>query len=831
MWRYLVAPALVVFACISDANAVCVSPTSSPSLYDKLVQWRSGDNTTITIDLEQGTYPISINFDQRGPGENTCCDSYGHNANLVMRGGYKPGTGCDPTQRSKDAGLTILDGGGAGGQFYLWINGAATVTGLTFENFQNVNGVTFFGLTGGSPTLQVDHVLGIANETMLFQASTTTVQDVLVTAQPPSAQAALNIVATDQYATATHLTIVANGGYGLSIANQFGGNIPASIFNSIFYNNTAGDIVGYDASDNNNVRVYSSIAVISGNSNDFTYIPPGQVVNVLATDPVLQNYRPYALSPGMSPAINLGTTAVVGGEPSTDIEGNPRIAGGAPDAGAYESSVTFYHTYEVTSAADNGDNASPSPNSLRAAIASAKADAAGQLVPKTYRIAFNLPAPSGCPPLLIMSTGNPHPFPDIDFDLTVDATTQPGWAANTTFHGFDAVLCVGLNGGDVIPTAFHTIVNGIHAGRLSLFGMKLGGFTDAAVKLEGGNGHLIHGNQIGNVGVGILGSHAANNDGVRITGTTGASFVGAFDDPSTRNMITNNTSAGVRIDSFIDSKAAGSYIVNNLIGLGSDGATPVANGGGIAINGTPRNVIEYNTIAASTAAGLTISGANAQFNVVQYNMIGVPETGSTVVANGTQGVVVNLGAANNTIGAQRNSTMGGNTIAATGQDVYISTTGGVGNLVKANELAFTSALPIDLGAPGITPNDALDGDSGPNHLQNFPVILHAYRTKTAEWIEGTLNSFAGDAFGLDFYFNSCCSGPYAYDLYLGHDSTGITDASGNVHFWARLPPIDSATPLAAIVAAVSSASGDTSEMSAAASESGDMVFRDDFQLH
>jgi hypothetical protein len=33
------------------------------------------------------------------------------------------------------------------------------------------------------------------------------------------------------------------------------------------------------------------------------------------------------------------------------------------------------------------------------------------------------------------------------------------------------------------------------------------------------------------------------------------------------------------------------------------------------------------------------------------------------------------------------------------------------------------------------------------------------------------------------------------------------------------------------VAAVSSASGDTSEMSAAASESGDMVFRDDFQLH
>lgn len=821
--------AAFVFAGATQALAVCVSPTSTPSLYDKLVEWGSGDDKTVTIDLEQGTYAINVDIDQRGPGENSCCDSYGHNANLVIRGGYKPGTSCDPSQRSLDGTLTTLDGGGGNSRFFLWINGTASVSAVTFQNFTGTNGVEFFGLVGGSPTLKVDHVLGIGNQTMLFQASTTALQDVLVTVQPAAGLVpALQIVATDQYATATHLTVVGNGGAGLSVANQFGGNVPVSVFNSIFYNNASGDIVGYDAADNHDVNVYSSIAVISGNSNDDDYIPPGQAVDVIAADPKLQNYRPYPGTPGMSPAINAGTSAVIGGEPATDLEGNPRIVGGAPDMGAYESAVSYFQTYVVTTSADNGDNASPTTNSLRWAMANAKQSAAGQILPKTYRIAFDL-SPSGCPPVLALNTA--HALPDIDFDLTVDGTTQAGWQANTTFTGFDGVICIGLNGGDALPYAFHTVASdAFHVGRLSVLGLGFGGFTDAAIRLGAGSGHRIFGNRIGGVGVpvGLLYLHAANQDGVRITGSTGTSFVGAFDDASTRNVFADNTGIAVNVDSFVSASTAGSYIVNNLIGLADNGATPIANGSGIFVNGSPRNTIEYNTVSGSTGVGVTISGAAAQFNVLQHNMIGVPEVGSGSAANGTQGVVVNNGARNSTIGATRTSVDGGNLIASVAQGVYVSPSGGIGNLTNGNSYLVTSALPLDLGGVGQTANDALDADTGPNDLQNYPVLLHAYRTLKYEWIEGTLDTFANDAFRLDFYLKACCTGSYtAYD-FLGRDSTGITDAAGHVHFWARIPAPEPGTPLAGVAAADSAVNGDTSEIGPAIAESTDMIFRDDF---
>ncbi|HXD50636.1 MAG TPA: hypothetical protein VN689_02015, partial [Burkholderiales bacterium] len=111
---------VVVVLWPAAADAYCVNPNSSPSLWDRLVQWSTSDDTTITIDLEQGTYNINGGLNPAGAGH-ACCGSDGHNAGLVLRGGYVPGTGCK--QRAHDASLTTLNGAGANGGFLLYFNG------------------------------------------------------------------------------------------------------------------------------------------------------------------------------------------------------------------------------------------------------------------------------------------------------------------------------------------------------------------------------------------------------------------------------------------------------------------------------------------------------------------------------------------------------------------------------------------------------------------------------------------------------------------------------------------------------------------------------------
>ncbi|HSE11881.1 MAG TPA: right-handed parallel beta-helix repeat-containing protein [Rudaea sp.] len=825
---------VLALAGATDGLAVCVSPSSSPSLYDELVKWGTRDDTTITIDLEQGTYAISAIIDQRGPGPNACCGSYGHNANLVIRGGYKPGTACDPTQRSKDASLTVLDGTG-NSRFELWINGTVSVSVLTFKNYTGPYGVNFFGLIGGASTLDVTHVIGTGNETMLFQGGTPSLQDVVATLQPPSAQPALQLVATDQYATATHLTVAANGGYGFSVANQFGGNIPVEIFNSIFYNNTSGDITGYDANDNKNVKVYSSIATVSSSPASSTYIPPGQLVYVSATDPKFVNGLHLSTSPGsFSPAINAGTTAVLGGEPATDIEGNPRIIGGAPDMGAYEANTPFYSTYLVTMTADNGSDAAPTVNSLRWALNSARADAQSQLSgpPRRMQIAFSVP----CPSMLGLNTA--HPLQAIDFDVTIDATTNPGWSPPNASQqpGFSGTLCVGINGSGTVANAFHVVAGG----RATIEGMRFGGFSDAAIRIDDSSGSLVFGNQIGGAGAGLLGIYS-NHDGVRISGTASGNFIGAFDDFTTRNQISDNDDVGVYIDSNAGSGGAPNYVVGNLIGLASNGTSAFPNGDDVYVYNSPGNVIEVNTIGGAANTGITLSGASTQNTFVRSNLIGLPETGDSDVSNGTYAILISAGAANNTIGAGLAQEIGGNGIAADATGVYVSPSGGIGNRILDNAIVSGTGLPIDLGTLGPTPNDALDADTGADNLQNYPVVLHAHRTTLPDgtpgylWVEGTLDSAPFASYRLDAYWMCCAgaSGRGMPQLPLGYASA-TTDGSGHSHFWIRLPSPAVSIPtisLGAISATATDSAGDTSEVGIVGTEDTDMIFRDDLERH
>jgi hypothetical protein len=91
-------------------------------------------------------------------------------------------------------------------------------------------------------------------------------------------------------------------------------------------------------------------------------------------------------------------------------------------------------------------------------------------------------------------------------------------------------------------------------------------------------------------------------------------------------------------------------------------------------------------------------------------------------------------------------------------------------------------LGIDLNGDGVTTNH-IGVASGPNDLQNFPIITNAFGSVNATVISGTLNSRPNQTFWIDVYRNPA-AGPSGYgqgQSYLGSVSVN-TDSSGNGTF-------------------------------------------------
>ncbi len=193
-----------------------------------------------------------------------------------------------------------------------------------------------------------------------------------------------------------------------------------------------------------------------------------------------------------------------------------------------------------------------------------------------------------------------------------------------------------------------------------------------------------------------------------------------------------------------------------------------------------RNLISgNNTSVTDGAAGIAIIGASAQNNTVQGNYIGTNAAGTLALANAREGVYVN--APNNTIGGPtatagqgagnlisgntrqgvRLGTFFGNTttgnkvlgniigLNAAGTGALPNQLDGVsvdsaanGNSIRVNRIANNGGLGIDLADNGVTANDAGDGDTGANNLQNYPVLALATQSAAGQplIVNGSLNS-------------------------------------------------------------------------------------------
>ncbi|MCX6927648.1 MAG: carboxypeptidase regulatory-like domain-containing protein, partial [Verrucomicrobia bacterium] len=267
--------------------------------------------------------------------------------------------------------------------------------------------------------------------------------------------------------------------------------------------------------------------------------------------------------------------------------------------------------------------------------------------------------------------------------------------------------------------------------------------------------------------------------------------------------------AGLRLDG-----TGGHVIQGNFIGTDPSGLLARTNGYGILvfsdnnlIGGT--NAAALNLISANTLGGINLSGL-ASGNVIQGNVIGADLT-STLGLGSQFGGVDNLGGFNIVGG----TSPGAGNVIAFNAAYGVRIQAGVGNQIRGNSIFSNHDLGIDLSPLGVTPNDLGDGDTGPNNLQNFPLITAVFASGTNALIRGTLNSTPNGTFALDFYADTSgdASGFGEGERYLG--STNVTtDAAGNTAF--GFTPAGGGTSVAltdVVTATATDAAGNTSEFS------------------
>ena len=177
-------------------------------------------------------------------------------------------------------------------------------------------------------------------------------------------------------------------------------------------------------------------------------------------------------------------------------------------------------------------------------------------------------------------------------------------------------------------------------------------------------------------------------------------------------------------------------------------------------------------------------------NLVQGNAIGTDVTGTSPLGNALAGVAV-VGNA-------------------------------IGNAILTNTIFGNARLGIDLGADGVTPNDLGDGDTGPNNLQNFPVLTSAISTGGTTTVQGTLNSRpgttpgSGGVYRIEFFASGVAdpSGFGQGQFFLGFINV-TTDASGNASFSFNTPTPASGQFITATATSIDSDQGsnNTSEFS------------------
>jgi len=490
-------------------------------------------------------------------------------------------------------------------------------------------------------------------------------------------------------------------------------------------------------------------------------------------------------------------------------------------------------TYTVTTTADAG------AGSLRQALT----DASGAAGPHT--IAFNIPGTG--PHTIALASDLPNV--NVDAGLTIDGTTQPGFAGTPQIEihhdGTFSSQCLRFVLTPVTIKALAinrcgTAINSTSGGSLTLLGSRLGTDPSGTVALGNAIGVSLSNGSAANVIGGpnpadrnILSAHTSNaiqftansggtvrgnSIGVDATGTVAlGNFIGVNCSSSNvavivggggagqGNIISGNTEKGILLQT-----CQNAVVQGNLIGTDVTGTLPIPNNEGIEANGSPNLEIggtgagEGNVIAASVEQAIRLGSAGA---IVQGNFIGTDESGTAALGNGT-GIEIPFGTTT-LVGPDTPGGPGANVIAF---NILGMVDKGASTTVRGNSIHDNKFLGLDTGTPFVNANDAGDADNG---QPNFPNVTSAVVEGAGVRIIGILESNPSSSFDLDFYSNPACS-RFPQDYFEGETWIGTTpvttDGSGHAAFNVLLSPV-TVPPGFRLSATSTTSGGSTSEFS------------------
>ncbi len=393
----------------------------------------------------------------------------------------------------------------------------------------------------------------------------------------------------------------------------------------------------------------------------------------------------------------------------------------------------------------------------------------------------------------------------------------------------------GTSGNRVQGNYIGTDINGTHALGQSYSGIDISG--EAQDNLIGGTGagegNLISGNagdgisiygpadnnvvQGNTVGADATGSVALGNFGNGIwLGDAVNTLIGGTDEGA-GNLFSGNGIGGLSLNGL---ESTGTIVQGNLIGTDRAGTTAIPNRWqGIwltttqtTIGGTaPRagNLISGN---GSFAIELAVdeNGGAAFGNTIQGNRIGTTLDGTGALPNGS-GIFFNGGVHDNLVGGTDDGA--GNVIAYNGwTGIATAPDAGLSNAFLSNSIFSNGALGIDLSGDGVTLNDPRDLDTGPNNLQNFPVLNRVIMAGGNLVAVGTLSSAPSTTYRVEFFSVPECD-PSGYgegQTFLGFKNV-TTNRLGIAIFSFVLPQAFSRS--GAVTSTATDPAGNTSEFS------------------
>jgi hypothetical protein len=434
--------------------------------------------------------------------------------------------------------------------------------------------------------------------------------------------------------------------------------------------------------------------------------------------------------------------------------------------------------------------------SLRAAIEQANK------TPGADTITFNIPDDFGTGVHTPnVGTGGLGELPLITEQVSINGYTQPGASPNTLAVGDDAKLMVELNGTNA---GFGGDGLTLSTSNSTIKGLVINRFDRDNIEVFG-DANKIQGNFIGTDPTGAFSNEFV--DGVEVSSGFNNTIGGATKDA--RNVISGN------FQGVIVSNGSSNSIQGNYIGTDKTGKLNIGNAtSGVVI------LSSNNTVGGTTTgAGNVISGnrgdgvfvSSASGTKMLGNRIGTTASGTGNIGNLKDGVDI-TNSTDTFVGD--GTAAGSNTIAFNSVDGVIVSGSSADNRILSNVDSG-----IDLGVNGPTANDGdnpntpqtdPDSDTGPNRLQNFPVLSSAKIGSNGTVIQATLNSLPSEDFTVEFF--AIPGGTNEGNKFIGNAFV-TTDANGNASFTFS-PAVQVAVGQTITATATNEFTGDTSEFSA-----------------